>query len=41
MVAYVSINTNVKLTTAGVVMAPDGLMGLYSLFGMIFLYAQE
>ena len=41
MVAYVSISTNVKLTMAGVVMAPSGLMGLYSLFGMIFLYAQE
>ena len=41
MVAYVNISTNVKLTMAGVVMAPNGLMGLYSLSGMIFLYAQE
>lgn len=41
MVAYVSTSTNVKLTTAGVVMAPNGLMGLYTLFGMIFLYAQK
>ena len=33
MVAYVS--TNVKLTMVGVVMAPNGLLGLYSLFGMM------
>lgn len=38
MVAHVNISTNVKLTMAGVVMAPNGLMGLYSLFGMMLSF---
>lgn len=38
MVAYVNISTNVKLTMAGVVTAPNGLMGLYSLFGMMLSF---
>ena len=38
MVAYVNISTNVKLTMAGVVMAPNGFMGLYSLFGMMLSF---
>lgn len=36
MVAYVS--TNVNLTMVGVVMAPNGLLGLYSLFGMMLSF---
>lgn len=36
LVAYVS--TNVKLTMVGVVMAPNGVLGLYSLFGMMLSF---